>query len=70
MGVVNLGNVSTPISARDSRLIDRSRLVESSSTNPHVLRNPPDQPLSDLSGDAEWYGETWVKYPANQTLSP
>ncbi|KAJ0108572.1 hypothetical protein J7T55_015006 [Diaporthe amygdali] len=37
---------------------------------PPLLRKPPDQPLPDPSEDAEWYGEIWVNYPANQNLSP
>ncbi|KAK2604444.1 hypothetical protein N8I77_007374 [Diaporthe amygdali] len=37
---------------------------------PPLLRKPPEQALPDPSQDAEWYGEIWVNYPANQNLSP
>jgi len=35
-----------------------------------LLKKPPEIPLPHPSTDAEWYGETWVKYPLNQHLSP
>ncbi|KAI1842379.1 hypothetical protein JX266_011420 [Neoarthrinium moseri] len=37
---------------------------------PPLLREPPHEPLPDPSEDEQWYGETWVRYPLNQTLSP
>lgn len=37
---------------------------------PPLLRKPPDQPLPDPSENVGWYGEIWVRYPANQNLSP
>jgi hypothetical protein len=35
-----------------------------------LLKTPPKQPLPDPSKDPQWYGEIWVKYPLNQSLSP
>ena len=35
-----------------------------------LIEEPPEADLPDPSMDPEWYGETWLKYPLNQTLSP
>lgn len=49
---------------------ERLSLVGFSFMFPPLLRKPPEQPLPDPSENAEWYGEIWVNYPANQNLSP
>jgi hypothetical protein len=35
-----------------------------------LLTKPPEEPLPDPTEDPDWYGEVWVRYPLNQTLSP
>ncbi|KAI9705941.1 MAG: hypothetical protein M1836_005347 [Candelina mexicana] len=35
-----------------------------------LLKKPPDWPLPAPSEDSQWYGEIWVKYPLNHSLSP
>ncbi|KAH6884387.1 hypothetical protein B0T10DRAFT_493135 [Thelonectria olida] len=45
-------------------------LVAFSFMLPPLLKKPPIWPLPDPSQDAQWYGEIWVKYPLNRSLSP
>ena len=35
-----------------------------------LVEEPPEANLPDPSTDPEWYGETWVRYPPRDTLSP
>ena len=35
-----------------------------------LIREPPRTPLPDPKQNIAWYGEFWLKYPLNQTLSP
>lgn len=35
-----------------------------------LITDPPKNPLPDPKEDREWYGETWVHYPANQAAIP
>ncbi|KAK2590782.1 hypothetical protein QQS21_011536 [Conoideocrella luteorostrata] len=35
-----------------------------------LLKEPPDWPLPNPSEDAQWYGEIWVNYPPNHSLTP
>ncbi|KAG5982343.1 hypothetical protein E4U55_002034 [Claviceps digitariae] len=38
--------------------------------SPPLLKEPPEWPLPDPSDDIDWYGEIWLQYPLNSTLSP
>ena len=35
-----------------------------------LIKEPPDVDLPDPEQYSGWYGETWIKYPLNQTLCP
>ncbi|KAJ3537587.1 hypothetical protein NM208_g6252 [Fusarium decemcellulare] len=45
-------------------------LVAFSFMLPPLLTKPPDWPLPDPAEHSHWYGEIWVKYPLNHSLSP
>lgn len=47
-----------------------SRLVGFSFMFKPLLTNPPEEPLPNPTEDPDWYGEIWVRYPLNSTLSP
>jgi len=45
-------------------------LVAFSFVHAPLITKPPEWSLPDASTDSPWYGETWLRYPLDHTLSP